>query len=78
MSNFKRKIKRNLASAEGLPRGFYCKKMQRKMGEIDTAIAQMNTILEERRASSQEALEDVPVVEDPSSEDNDLDDQKDN
>ena len=37
MSNFKRKLRRNIAKQQGLPAGFYCQKMQNKiavMGDI--------------------------------------------
>ena len=46
MSNFKRKLRRNIAKNQGLPVGFYCKKMQNRIAKIDRAINDMNKIIE--------------------------------
>ena len=53
MSNFKRKLRRNIAKQQGLPAGFYCQKMQNKIAKMDRAINAMNKIIE----ASQEVVD---------------------
>ena len=53
MSNILRKIKRNIAQQKGLPRGFFCPKMQNKMAAVQRNIDK----IQERVASQEEALD---------------------
>jgi len=49
MSNVFRKIQRNIADSQGLPRGFYGDKMQKSMANTQRAINKMNKLIEESR-----------------------------
>lgn len=49
MSNFRRKFKRTVAQAEGLPRGFYCSTMQNKMAAMDRQISKLNQLIEAQK-----------------------------
>ena len=49
MSNFNRKLKRSVAKAQGLPKGFYCNVMQNKLRMMNAKIQNLNKLIEESR-----------------------------
>ena len=49
MASFKRKIKRSVAKAQGLPPGFYCNVMQRKMRALNNRVQHLNKLIDEER-----------------------------